>query len=61
MLVSHSISIISISEDSLELRNKEMQQARKRLKDLQFSTELVKLDINEHFIISESAGFFDKN
>ena len=61
MSVSQQISIISISEDSLELKNEKIMQARKRLKDLQFSTGLAKLDINGNLIISESVHFTDEN
>ncbi len=61
MPASHPIPIISIPEDSLGLGDEEMRQARKRLKDLQFSTGLAKLDVNGHLIISEGAGFLDED
>lgn len=61
IFVLYSISIISISKDFLRLKNKKIQQAKKRLKDLQFSTRFVKLNINEYLIISKSVEFLDKN
>lgn len=60
MPASHRMSIISIPEDFLGLKDEEMLRARKRLKDLQFSTGLAKLNMNGHLVISESAGNLDE-
>jgi len=55
----HRTPIIFIPRDSFGLTEEEVLLARKRLSNLQFSTELAKLDVNGHLVMSESADHID--
>ena len=60
MLASHRMPVIFIQRDPVGLREEEVLQARKYLKNLQFGTELAKLVANGHLVLSESAGDVDE-
>ena len=61
MSALHCISIIFISTDLFKLTEKKILLAKKCFSNLQFSTELAKLDINKYLVISESADYINNN
>ena len=57
---SYDDPIISIPESSLGLKEEEVLQARKRIKDLRFTSGLAKLDENGYLLLSQSVNSIDE-